>query len=44
MINFVTYVTLLALKIINFAIEILCNKITRQYDTDIKKIKDLVVQ
>ena len=41
LIIFVTYVTLLALEIINSAIEILCNKITRQYDADIKKIKDL---
>ena len=31
----------MALEIINSAIEILCNKITKQYDADIKKIKDL---
>ena len=37
----VTYIFLLSLEIINTAIEILCNKITKQYNTDIKKIKDL---
>ena len=41
LIIFVTYVTLLALEIINSAIEILCNKITKEYDAEIKKIKDL---
>lgn len=37
----VTYIFLLSLEIINTAIEILCNKITKEYNTDIKKIKDL---
>lgn len=37
----VTYIFLLSLEIINTAIEILCNKITQEYNTDIKKIKDL---
>ena len=41
LIIFVTYVILLALEIINSAIETLCNKITKEYDADIKKIKDL---
>lgn len=31
----------IALEIINTAIELLCNKITTQYDVEIKKIKDI---
>ena len=36
-----TYFLLLAFEIFNTAIEKLCNKITKDYDKDIKKIKDL---
>ena len=36
-----TYFLLLAFEILNTAIEKLCNKITKNYDMDIKKIKDL---
>jgi len=37
----ITYFLLLAFEIINTAIEILCDKITKEIDLDIKKIKDL---
>ena len=36
-----TYFLLLAFEIFNTAIEKLCNKITKDYDKDIKQIKDL---
>ena len=35
------YLLLLAFEIINTAIEKLCDKITKEIDSDIKKIKDL---
>lgn len=38
---FFTYLLLLAFEIVNTAIEILCDKITKEIDLDIKKIKDL---
>ena len=37
----ITYFTLLAFEIVNTAIEILCDKITKEIDPEIKKIKDL---
>ena len=36
-----TYLLLLAFEIVNTAIEKLCDKITKEIDSDIKKIKDL---
>ena len=37
----ITYFALLAFEIVNTAIEILCDKITKEIDSDIKRIKDL---
>ena len=37
----ITYFALLAFEIVNTAIEKLCDKITKEIDSDIKKIKDL---
>ena len=36
-----TYILLLAFEIVNTSIEKLCDKISREIDPDIKKIKDL---
>ena len=38
---FIIYILLLAFELLNTAIEKICNKINREFDEDIKAIKDL---